>query len=71
VEQKEHKTTKAKKRQHRQGLDLIAIIKAVETGILITVAIYKGVKLVIEEIRSQRVSSDSTDSNGVDRSQLE
>jgi hypothetical protein len=63
--------TKAKKRQHRQGLDLIAIIKAIETGILIIGAIYKGVKLVIAEIRSQRTSpGSSTDSEGVDRWQL-
>jgi hypothetical protein len=62
--------TKAKKRQHRQGLNPIAIIKAVEAGILITVAIYKGVKMIIEEIRSQRISPESTDSDGVDRWQL-
>ena len=62
--------TKAKKRQPRQGLNPIAIIKGIETVLLITVAIYKGVKLVVEEIRLQR-ASESTDSNGVDRSQLE
>lgn len=70
VKQKEHKMTKAKKRQARQGLNLMAIIKAIETVILITVAIYKGVKLVIEEIRLQRVATESTDSDGVDRWQL-
>ena len=63
--------TKAKKRQALQGLNLIAIIRGIETVILITVAIYKGVKMVIEEIRLQRVSSESTDSDSVDRSQLE
>ena len=48
------------------------IIKAIETAILVMIAVYKGVKWAIEEIRSQRVSSRTlTDSNGVDRSQLE
>jgi hypothetical protein len=59
--------TKTKKRQSRQGLDLIAIIKAIETAILITVAIYKGVKLVIEEIRSHRVSPELSDSDREDQ----
>lgn len=63
--------TKGKKRQHDQGYKIVPIIKAIETAILVMIAVYKGVKMVIEEIRSQRVSSDSTDSNGVDRSQLE
>ena len=62
--------TKLNKRRSRQAYKILPIIKAVETGILITVAIYKGVKLVIEEIRSQRVSPESTDSDGVDRWQL-
>ena len=62
--------TKAKKRQHRQGLDLIAIIKAVETGILITVAIYKGIKLVIEEIRTQSVSPQTNGPEEADQWRL-
>ena len=50
--------TKGKKRQHDQGYKIVPIIKAIETAILIMIAIYKGVKMVIEEIRTQRVSSD-------------
>ena len=55
--------TTTKKREPRQGLDLTGITKAIETVILITAAIYKGVRLVIEEIRLQWVSPESSDDN--------
>ena len=47
--------------RYRPSFNLIAIIKGIETAILITVAIYKGVKLVIEEVRSQCVAPESND----------
>ena len=62
--------TKAKKRQHPHGLDLIKMMKGAEATILIAMAIYRGIKLVIAEIRSPRISPESTDSDGVDRWQL-
>ena len=49
--------TKLNKRRSRQAYKILPIIKAVETAILITITIYKAVKWVIEEIRTQSVSS--------------
>ena len=62
--------TKGKKRQHRQGYKIVPIIKAIETAILITITIYKAVKLVIEEIRTQTVSSRTNGPEEEDQSRL-
>ena len=60
--------TKNKKRQNGQGYKIVPIIKAIETAILITITIYKAVKLVIEEIRTQSVSSQPSDpTDGADQ----
>jgi hypothetical protein len=60
--------TKVKKRQHGQGSKIMATIKTIETVILITITIYKAVKLVIEEIRTQCVSSQPSDpADGADQ----
>jgi hypothetical protein len=59
--------TKGKKQQHGQGYNILPIIKAIETAILILMAVYKAVKFVIEEIRTQRVSQHTTDLDGVDQ----
>jgi hypothetical protein len=56
--------TKGKK---RQGCKILPIIKAIETAILILMAVYKAVKFVIEEIRTQRVSQHTADSDGADQ----
>jgi hypothetical protein len=53
--------TKGKKRQHGQGYKILPIIKGIEMAILVMIAVYKGVKLVIEEIRTQSVSSQPSD----------
>ena len=52
--------TKNKKRQNGRGHKIVPIIKAIETAILITITVYKAVKLVIEEIRTQTVSSQTS-----------
>ncbi len=51
--------TKGKKRQQGQGFKILPIIKAAEMAILVMIAVYRGVKLVIEEIRTQGVSSQT------------
>jgi hypothetical protein len=51
--------TKGKKRQHDQGYKIVPIIKAIETAILVMIAVYKGVKMVVAEIRGQSVSSQT------------
>jgi hypothetical protein len=59
--------TKGKKRQHGQACKIVPIIKAIETAILIAITIYKAVKLVIEEIRTQCVTSQPSDSDRADQ----
>jgi len=61
---------KGKKRQHRQGYKIAPIIKAIETAILITITIYKAVKWVIEEIRTQGVSSQTSGPEEQDQRRL-
>ena len=52
--------TKLNKRRGHQAHKIVPIIKAIETAILITITIYKAVKLVIEEIRTQTGSSQTS-----------
>jgi hypothetical protein len=60
--------TKGKKRQHDQGCKILPILKAIEVAILVVIAVYRAVKLVIEEIRTQCVSSQPSDpADGADQ----